>query len=559
MKWSGGGCLIAFTALSGAITQPAIAAKLTDLEHTRIEEPRPPDVPSDEQLEAAGAIIGKVEIATRNIFDESDPREGNGLFRLADRLHIRTKHATIQAQLLFGSGDQYRARKLAETERNLRLLPYVYDARIVPVHFADGKVDIRVITNDVWTLSPGVSFSRSGGTNDTKFNLQDTNFLGWGKTLQISRGSTVDRTSNTVGWIDPNVLGSRWTSQLTYSDSSDGSQRSVLVAHPFYSLDAPWSTKITSISFDRTISRYNLGNIVDQFKDSETSYELSGGLSGGLIDGWTKRWTFGMRYDRNLFQPAPLSTVTAKILPPDRTLSYPFTGFDILQDAYKKIGDENQIGRTEDLYFGTQVTGEIGYSSDAFGADRNAVMLTMKALRGLELPAQQQLFLTGDFSTRIEGGTVRNLIADAAAKYYWRWRQNWLLYAALSGTTTSALDPDMQLLLGGDNGLRGYPLRFESGTSRGLFTVEQRFYTDWYPFRLVRVGGAVFGDVGRTWGTGVIGNSDPGLLKDVGFGLRLGNTRSGLGNVLHVDFAFPLNTIAGIQRFQFLVQTMQSF
>lgn len=559
MRLSGGGCLIAFTALSGAITQSAIAAKLTDLEHTRIEEPRPSDVPSDKELEAAGAIIGNVEIDTRNIFDESDPRERNGLFRLADSLHIRTKHATVQAQLLFASGDKYLARKLAETERNIRLLPYVYDVRIVPVHFAEGKVDIKVITNDVWTLSPGVSFSRSGGSNDTKFNLQDTNFLGWGKTLQVSRGSTVDRTSNTVSWTDPNVLGSRWVSELTYSNSTDGSQRAVLLGHPFYSLDAPWSTKITSISFDRTISRYNLGNIIDQFKDNQTSYELSGGLSSGLVDGWTKRLTFGMRYDRNLFQTARLSSAPAKILPPDRTLSYPFVGFDILQDAYKKIGDENQIGRTEDLYFGTQVTGEIGYSSDVFGADRNAVVMTVKALRGLELPVQQQLFLTGDFSSRIEGGNARNLIADAAAKYYWRWRQNWLLFAAISGTTTSSLDPDKQLLLGGDNGLRGYPLRFESGTSRGLFTVEQRFYTDWYPFRLVRVGGAVFADVGRTWGSGVIGNSNPGLLKDVGFGMRLGNTRSGLGNVLHVDFAFPLNTIAGISRFQFLVQTMQSF
>jgi hemolysin activation/secretion protein len=167
--------------------------------------------------------------------------------------------------------------------------------------------------------------------------------------------------------------------------------------------------------------------------------------------------------------------------------------------------------------------------------------------------------LTSDFSSRIEEGHPRNLIADAAAKYYWRWHQDWLLYAALSGTTTHMLDPDMQLLLGGDNGLRGYPLRFESGTSRALFTVEQRFFTDWYPFRLVRVGGALFADVGRTWGTGVIGNSDPGLLKDVGFGLRLGNRRSGLGNVLHIDFAFPLSNVAGIQKFQFLVQTMQSF
>ena len=427
------------------------------------------------------------------------------------------------------------------------------------MRYADGKVDVRVITKDVWTLSPGISFSRSGGTNDSKFNLQDTNFLGWGKTLQVSRGSTVDRTSNTIAWTDPNVLGSRWTSTATYSDSSDGSQRQLLVAHPFFSLDAPWSTKISANSFDRTISRYNLGNIVDQFNDSETAYELSGGLSSGLIDAWTKRWTFGMRYDRNLFLPAPITTLPARILPPDRTLSYPFTGFDILQDAYRKVGDENQIGRAEDLYFGTEVSGEIGYSSGVFGADRSAIMLSAKALHGFDLPHRQQLFLTGDFSSRLESGHARNLIADAAAKYYWRWREDWLLYAAFSGTTTHILDPEMQLLLGGDNGLRGYPLRFESGTSRALFTVEQRVFTDWYPFRLVRVGAAVFADVGRTWGSGVIGNSDPGLLKDVGFGLRLGNTRSGLGNVLHVDFAFPLSDVAGIQKFQFLVQTMQSF
>jgi hemolysin activation/secretion protein len=348
-------------------------------------------------------------------------------------------------------------------------------------------------------------------------------------------------------------------SKLAYSDSSDGSNRTLQVAHPFYSLDAPWSAQITAVKFDRTVSRYNLGKIVDQFNDNQASYELSGGVSSGLVDGWTKRFTFGMRYDRNEFLPTPVTSQPAKELPPDRTLSYPFVGFDILQDKYKKIGDENQIGRTEDLYFGTEISGEVGLSNTAFGADRNAVMLILKALRGIELTERQQLFVLGDISSRFEDGRAQNLIADAGAKYYWRWRQNWLLYAGLSGTVTNALDPDLQLLLGGDNGLRGFPLRYESGTSRALFTVEQRFFTDWYPFRLVRIGAAVFADVGRTWGSGVVGNSDPGLLRDVGFGLRLGNTRSGLGNVLHIDFAFPLNNIAGIQKFQFLVQTTQTF
>ena len=559
MKLSDGCRLLGFAVLAAAISEPGLAAKFTDQEHTRIEEPRPADVPSDSELEAAGAIIGKVELDIRNIFDQTDPRETNGLFRLANRLHIRTKRASIQAQLLFASGDIYRARKLAETERALRLLSYIYDARIVPVHYADGKVDIKVITKDVWTLSPGLSFGRAGGSNSTNFNLQDTNFLGWGKALQVSHGSTVDRTSNTVAWADPNVFGSKWTSAAAYVGSSDGTERVAQIAHPFYSLDTAWSTQITAVKYDRTISRYNLGEKVDQFNDNESSYELSGGLSNGLVDGWTKRLTFGVRYDRNLFLPTPGTGIPARQLPPDRTLSYPFVGFDILEDKYQKIGDENQIGRTEDLYFGTEVSGEMGWVNSAFGADRNAVLLRAHLLRGMELTELQQIFITSNFTSRIEDGQARNLIADAGAKYYWRWRTDWLLYAELSGTVTDSLDPDLQVLLGGDNGLRGYPLRYESGTSRALLTVEQRFYTDWYPFRLVRVGGAIFADMGRTWGSGVIGNSDPGLLRDVGFGLRIGNTRSGLGNVLHIDFAFPLNHIAGIKPFQFLVQTMQSF
>src|SRR5882672_394549 len=460
--------LLVVTAFAAAMSNPGIAAKLTDKEHTRIEVSRPAGVPDDAALETAGAVIGTIEIDVRNIFDANDPRESNGLYHLANKLHVRTKRSTIRAQLLFATGDKYLGRRLAETERALRLLTYIYDARVVPVRYVDGKVDVKVITKDVWTLSPGISFGRAGGTNNTRFNLEDSNFLGWGKSLQVSHGSNVDRTSSTVAWTDPNVFGSRWMSKLAYSDSSDGSSRALQVAHPFYSLDAAWSAQITAVKFDRTISRYNLGSIVDQFNDNESSYELSGGISAGLIDGWTKRLTFGMRYDRNQFLPTPVTSLPAKQLPPDRTLSYPFVGFDMLQDKYKKVGDENQIGRTEDLYFGTEISGEVGFSSPSFGADRNAVMLVLKTLRGIELAELQQLFVTGILSSRIEDGRARNLIADAGAKYYWRWRENCLLYAGISGTVTDSLDPELQLLLGGDNGLRGYPLRYESGTSRAF-------------------------------------------------------------------------------------------
>jgi outer membrane protein assembly factor BamA len=553
-------CWILLAALAASFGPCAQAAKLTDTEHTNIAEPRPRDVPDDAQLEASGAVIGDVQIDVANIFNEGDPRENNGLFRLADRLHIRTRVSAIRAQLLFKSGDRYQARKLAETERNLRLLAYVYDAHIVPVRFHDGKVDVRVITHDVWTLSPGLSFGRTGGTSSTNVNISDSNLFGSGKSLEFEHLESVARTSDGVSWSDPNTFGSHWTTAATYLDSSDGNQRSLQIARPFFELDARWSVTLAATDYVRTVSLYSFGQIVDQFRDDETSYTLSAGISKGLRDGWVLRWIGGIQYDRSLFGAAPSVPAPALQLPPDRIVSYPFVGFDLLQDNYRKLYDQNQIGRTEDFYFGTEITGSIGLSNTQFGADLDAIMLAASARKGFEFDeSRQQLFLTSTFTSRIQEERVRNLIATGTASYYWRWQPDWMLYANLTGTVTNALDPDAQVQVGGDNGLRGYPLRFESGASSAVFTLEQRFYTDWYPFRLVRVGGAVFADAGRTWGAAVVGNSDPGLLSDVGFGLRLGNTRSGLGNVLHIDLAFPLKDIYGIKRVQFLVQTQQSF
>jgi hypothetical protein len=90
-------------------------------------------------------------------------------------------------------------------------------------------------------------------------------------------------------------------------------------------------------------------------------------------------------------------------------------------------------------------------------------------------------------------------------------------------------------------------------------TVEQRYFTNWYPFRLFRVGGAAFFDIGRTWGESPVSTPSQGLLKDVGIGLRFGNSRSGLGNIIHVDLAFPLDGDSSIEDVQILLETKERF
>ena len=106
--------------------------------------------------------------------------------------------------------------------------------------------------------------------------------------------------------------------------------------------------------------------------------------------------------------------------------------------------------------------------------------------------------------------------------------------------TGHRLDLDHYFDLGGENGLRGYPLRYQQGTRRTIAKIEERIYTEWSLWRLFDIGGAAFFDTGRTAGANPIGAPQLGWLKDAGVGLRLGNSRSSLGNVIHIDLATPI-------------------
>jgi hypothetical protein len=357
--------------------------------------------------------------------------------------------------------------------------------------------------------------------------------------------------------VDQHAFGT-WTSvAANYAALSDGHQRELTVQKPFYSFDTRWAAGVYGLNDLQTDSLWDRGQIIDQFKDLHQGAQIYGGWSDGLRNGWVRRWSTGFTYDEHLF--APVDTWTGlTVLPSDRRFLYPWVQFDLIQDDYLRLWNHDQIGRTEDFYVGTAASVRAGVSGSSCGSTSSALILQSSATRGFRAGGST-LLLYGDFSGRVNGGDLENGIMDASVHYYVEQSKNWLFYATFLGTKGWRLDLDNQILLGGDNGLRGYPLRYQDGTERAQATVEQRYFTDWYPFRLVRVGGAVFFDAGRVWGNAPLAAPNLGLLKDAGFGLRFGNTRSGLGNVVHVDLAFPLEAASDISKVQFLVQTEQRF
>jgi hypothetical protein len=517
-----------------------------------------PGVPSAEELEAAGAVIGQVFIDNQNIFNLEDPKDDNWAFRAANDLHPKTHADVIRHQLLFRPGERYSRRLIDESERILRADGYFYDAWIREVRYHDNQVDLRVTTRDVWTLNPGFNFSRSGGTNSVGVQLEDTNFLGSGGDFKVFHSVTVDRTSTGVQASDQHTFDTWISAAATVANNSDGYLHEVSVQQPFYALNTRWAAGAYGINDLQNDSLYDRGQIIDKFRDQHQGAQIYGGWSSGVQNGWVRRWSTGFTYDEHDFGPASNWSGVA-LIPEDRRFVYPWVQLDLIQDSYTRMWNHDQIARTEDFYVGTSFSARVGFADSSFGSSSSALLFQSSASTGLGGEGRSLTLLFWDFSGRVTEGALYNGVMDASVRYYNKESKNWLFFTALSGTKGWRLDLDNQITLGGDSGLRGYPLRYQDGTERALFTVEQRYFTDWYVFRLFRVGGAVFFDAGRTWGRAPLAAPSLGLLTDAGFGLRIGNARSGLGNVIHVDLAFPFNGDPTIKRVQFLIQTEHSF
>jgi hemolysin activation/secretion protein len=207
---------------------------------------------------------------------------------------------------------------------------------------------------------------------------------------------------------------------------------------------------------------------------------------------------------------------------------------------------------------GVQTSLQLGRALTSFGSTRDAWLYNASLSNGFDVTKNSFLLANINAGGRYaEEG--ENQSVGGSVRYYHRHGRHLVYYAGLAADAVDNPDIPGPLLIGGDNGLRGYPLRYQAGKTNALLTLEERFYSSWQPLKLFNVGGAVFFDAGRAWGQDEYAAAPAGWLSDVGVGLRLGSPRSGLGNVLHIDLAMPLNRPNDIDSLQLLIETRKSF
>ena len=103
-----------------------------------------------------GLVIDSIEIENRNIYDLTDPRYSNFIFRLADKLHFVTRKKIVRQELLFKEGEPFSSEIALETARNLRTRFPFNDAWVTAELLPTGRLLVRVVTIDQWSLIGGL-------------------------------------------------------------------------------------------------------------------------------------------------------------------------------------------------------------------------------------------------------------------------------------------------------------------------------------------------------------------------------------------------------------------
>ena len=172
--------------------------------------------------------------------------------------------------------------------------------------------------------------------------------------------SEVDRDSKFIHYRDRQLGSSWWSLSTAYSDNSDGRLGEFSLEHPFYALGSRWAGGVSLLDDQRTDSRYDLGEIVDQFATHEKFSTIYWGSSNGLVDGWARRLSIGLTYEDHAFEAVPDALAPPSLLPADRTLVYPWIGAEWVEDSFHTARNRDQIEKTEDYSLGWHARAQIG-------------------------------------------------------------------------------------------------------------------------------------------------------------------------------------------------------
>jgi hypothetical protein len=506
-----------------------------------------------------GKRIGQIHVFNHEVFSRRD-----GYTQLLNVFHFTTREHIIRREVLLQPGDLYDGPLLDESVRNLRDADFSSLVVILPVVAAEpGKVDLLVVTRDVWSLRFNTEFDYGEGTlRALSTSLSENNLFGWRK--KFSFVFVLDRGAYGVGpsYYDPNVAGTR----LTFSTSlrayyarqtgeREGEFVSGALAYPLFSLASRWGASL-SASHSNLVRREFLGNslrTVDiaatperealprtyRLRSQAVDAQVVRGLGRAVLHRVAAGYSLSVRRPALLpdfpsADPVVREIFTRAVLPLSELVSSIYLSYRLFTPRYRVYRDYATYDLREDALLGPNFTAAISQAADWLGSEVSAIGLSAGASYTHDwLDGYQRV--SASFSARILDGKLRDQLRGASLTLGTPMLRRLVRIVGEAGASVllDSSRPNVFYTAGAETGLRGYATGEFAGLATWVAHLEARSAP--VPVFALRLGAVAFWDVGHA----APRFSDLSARHDVGAGLRLLIPQLNF-YVLRVDWAIPL-------------------
>jgi hypothetical protein len=499
--------------------------------------------PSTESGLYDGLRIEKIVIERHPVFDPVTENGDRFPYSWANGLHILTNECLIRKELLFSEGERFSLEVAEESARNLRSYDFMGDVYVVPRLNDDSTgVEVRVITQDQWSTELAIISSGGGGEYTLGVQLAEGNLLGWGKFVQGEIFTGSDNEGGSISFYDPRLLMSRHRLGLLYEKDDYLRYFELTLERPLYSRRTEWGWGAAYVSNkgEKRLFYQGLEFFSYDFDSQVHSLSVTRSYGFKFRQTLTPIFTYkDYRYssDHPVLHDYPSY---ARLIPESEIISR----FDLQATAgyYDYATDRflDNFGNIEDLTLGYKLELSLGRSVKFLNSTYERNFVTLGLASTSRLGEGTYLSLGGKSSFRTSDDDLDRVMNTGELLFYKKLsrRQTLGCHSALWYGVRS--EPSLQLLLGGDTGLRGYPSRQFVGQRAFLFNLEHRYYSPLELFT-VALGTVVFVDWGYAWyPQEVVALSE--FRSSVGVGLRFGLRKSSAFKVLRLDFAKALET-----------------
>jgi hypothetical protein len=535
-----------------------------------------------------GKPIAKVLVYNENVFAEDN------WLQFFNFIHFTTREKAVRDELTISAGDTWDDEKVAESGRKLHDPLYSSVVALLPVKSTEaGKVDLLVVTRDVWSLRFNTQYTfQQGSLTNLSISISENNFLGHRNVLAAA--VLMDQGSIAVGplFIDKNFLGkhldfrarvdtimTRQTLDIVTPAGDrtktgdpkglfdgggyrrEGSDATISLSRPLWSLASEWGVG-SSFTYRNSIARSYLGTGIRAYDDPRTpevealarefryrtwSVNANGTRQWG--DKVKQQFTFG--YTVSSQKPSLLPNTTMDptlqrdfiddVFPRNEVISQPYVEYALFTPRYRTVRNVGTYDLAEDIRLGPDMDVSVAQALEPFGSTNTFTRPGISG--GWTFPLGRDGYVRpgASMSLRIQSDGTHETIDNTASLGFGGASPTFGLLRIVAQGEVDTRWHDTQnsyYTIGSDSGLRGYPINAFIGQRRVTAQVEART-TPW-AFWVLRMGAVAF------YETGGAANSlaDMRLYHDIGLGMRMLIPQTSR-ELLRLDVALPLVAIPG--------------